>query len=96
MSLRSKINHIALIVFGVVLLTVVWNGHTQAGELSTKTEDNETYSNEDFQNWLEALRDEARAAGISNTTLDAALKDIKLVPEFCTHTAIAANARDCF
>ena len=78
MSLRNKIKYIALIVFGVALLTVVWNGHTKAEELSTKTEDNETFSNEDFQNWLEALRDEARAAGVSDTTLDAALKDIKL------------------
>jgi membrane-bound lytic murein transglycosylase B len=78
MILRSKLNHIALIVFGVALLSVVWNGHTQAEELSTKTEKNETISNEDFQNWLQALRSEARVAGISDTTLDAALSDIKL------------------
>ena len=85
MSLRSKTNYIALIVFGVALLTIVWNGHTQAGELSTKTEENETFPNEDFQNWLEALRDDARTAGISETTLDSALKDIKLVARVVEH-----------
>jgi membrane-bound lytic murein transglycosylase B len=78
MSLRRKTSYIALIAYGVALLTIVWNGHTQAEELSTKTEKNETILNEDFQNWLIALRDEARAAGISDTTLDAALSDIKL------------------
>ena len=78
MSLRRKTSYIALIAYGVALLTIVWNGHTQAEELSTKTEENETILNEDFQNWLQALRDEARAAGISDTTLDAALSDIKL------------------
>ena len=78
MSLRSKTSYIALIAYGVALLTIGWSGHTQADELSTKTEENETISNEDFQNWLQALRNEARAAGISDTTLEAALKDIKL------------------
>jgi membrane-bound lytic murein transglycosylase B len=78
MSLRRKTSYIALIAYGVALLTIVWNGHTQAAELSTKTEKNETSLNEDFQIWLIALRDEARAAGISDTTLDAALSDIKL------------------
>ena len=78
MSLRRKTSYIALIAYGVALLTIVWNGHTQAEALSTKTEKNETISNEHFQNWLQALRNEARAAGISDTTLDAALSDIKL------------------
>jgi membrane-bound lytic murein transglycosylase B len=63
----------------VALLTIVGNGHTQAGEVSTPTEENETLPNEGFQNWLEALRDDARTAGISDATLDLALKNIKFV-----------------
>ena len=78
MSLRRKTSYIALIAYGVALMTIVWNGHAQAEELSTKTDKNETILNEDFQNWLQGLRDEARAAGISDTTLDSALSDIKL------------------
>jgi membrane-bound lytic murein transglycosylase B len=79
MSFSSKANYVALIVFGVASFTILWNGHTQAGELSTQTAKNETLADENFQNWLEALRDDARAAGISQRTLDSALKDIKLV-----------------
>ena len=79
MSLRSKINYIALLAaFEVVFLIIVWNGHPQAEEMSVKAEANETFVNEDFRDWLETLRDEARAAGISDTTLDAALRDIQL------------------
>jgi len=78
MSLRRKASYIALITYGVALFTIGWSGHTQADELSIQTEENQALYNEDFQNWLQALRDEARAAGISDTTLDAALSDIKL------------------
>lgn len=35
---------------------------------------------EQFQVWLQALRDEARAAGIGPTTLDAALTDVAPIP----------------
>jgi membrane-bound lytic murein transglycosylase B len=76
---RIKLNYITLIVCGAALLTILCSGHTQAEKLSTKMTENETLSNDVFQNWLEALRDDARAAGISDATLDAALKDIKLV-----------------
>ena len=79
MCLRSKKNYIAVFVFAVVLLTIFWNGQSPAAEQSTQTEENETHPDEDFQKWLEALRDDARAAGISDRTLDVALKDIKLV-----------------
>ena len=79
MILRSKFYYIALIVFGVALLVVTWNGQTKAGEISTETENYGIFSNEDFQNWLEALRDESHAAGVSYTTLYSAQKDIKLV-----------------
>ena len=78
MNLRTTTNYIALIGFGVALLIIVWNGHTQAEGLLTTMEENETLSKENFQNWLDELRDDARAAGISDTTLDAALSDIKL------------------
>ena len=35
---------------------------------------------DDFADWMQALRAEARAAGISKATLDAALTDIELIP----------------
>jgi membrane-bound lytic murein transglycosylase B len=85
MILRSKFYYIALIVFGVALLVVTCNGQTKAGEISTETENYGIFSNEDFQNWLEALRDEALEAGVSNTTLDSALKDIKFVTRVVEH-----------
>ncbi|HBP73840.1 MAG TPA: lytic murein transglycosylase, partial [Alphaproteobacteria bacterium] len=35
---------------------------------------------DDFAAWMQGLRAEARAAGISKATLDAALTDIELIP----------------
>ena len=61
---------------GVVLLLAPWQGSAQAQEEAGKTEANEALSDQAFLDWLESLRAEARGKGISDATLDVALRDI--------------------
>jgi membrane-bound lytic murein transglycosylase B len=64
------------LVIGVALLLAPWQGGAQAQEEGGKTAGNEALSEQPFLQWLEALREEARAKGISDATLDAALRNI--------------------
>ena len=60
----------------VALLLSPWMGSTQAQEEAGKAGAKEALSDQAFLDWLEALRTEARRKGISDATLDAALRDI--------------------
>jgi membrane-bound lytic murein transglycosylase B len=60
----------------VALLLSPWMGSTQAQEEAGKAGAKEALSDQAFLDWLEALRAEARRKGISDATLDAALRDI--------------------
>jgi membrane-bound lytic murein transglycosylase B len=62
--------------FGLVLVLTPWLGDAQALEDAGKTVSTGRSADRAFQDWLEALRDEARGKGISDATLNAALGDI--------------------
>jgi membrane-bound lytic murein transglycosylase B len=67
---------LSVVVIGLVLLIAAWQDSAQAIKEPDRTTANEALSDQDFQEWLAALRAEARGKGISDTTLDAALSDI--------------------
>jgi membrane-bound lytic murein transglycosylase B len=69
-----------LVAIGVALLLAPWQNCSQAQGVAASAEANEMQSDGAFLDWLEALRVEASAKGISDGTLDAALKDIAPVP----------------
>ena len=76
---QKKVECIALLAaLELVLVVIVGGVPTQAEEMPVKIEAIETSSNADFEKWLDALRKEASSAGISDTTLDEALQDVKL------------------
>lgn len=64
------------LVIGVALLLAPWQGCAQVQDKGGKTAGSEALSEQPFLQWLEALREEARAKGISDATLDSALRDI--------------------
>lgn len=65
------------VVVGMVLLPTQWQSGVQAREESIKTTSAEALSDHKaFQDWLKRLRKEATEQGISDATLDAALRDI--------------------
>jgi membrane-bound lytic murein transglycosylase B len=66
------------LVIGVALLLAPWPGSAQAQDDAGKTAGDEASSEQPFQEWLKAVREEARGKGISDATLDAALRDIAL------------------
>jgi membrane-bound lytic murein transglycosylase B len=66
---------ILIAAVGVALLLPLWPGSAQAQEAG-RVEADESLSAQGFQEWLEGVRDEARRRGISDKTLDAALRDI--------------------
>ena len=61
---------------GTVLLLVPWNGSARPQEKAARAGVREPFSEPLFQEWLKSLRAEARVKGISDATLDAALRDI--------------------
>jgi membrane-bound lytic murein transglycosylase B len=61
---------------GMVLLLAPWQDCSQAREEAANTPSNKRIPDGAFLDWLEALRAEASAKGISDETLDATLKDI--------------------
>jgi membrane-bound lytic murein transglycosylase B len=61
---------------GAALLVAAGQGCATARELAGNTAAHAVPSEQDFEDWLAVLRDEARGKGISETTLDAALHDI--------------------
>ncbi len=63
-------------IIAVVLLGAPLNGSPQTGKKGGDVSDNAGFSDEPFLEWLEGLRRDARRAGISDRTLDAALRDI--------------------
>ncbi|PKN26484.1 MAG: lytic murein transglycosylase [Deltaproteobacteria bacterium HGW-Deltaproteobacteria-21] len=65
-----------VLAISVALLLAPWQGSTQAQEEAGKNAGNEALSEQPFLEWLETLRKEARGKGISDATLDAALRDI--------------------
>ncbi len=67
---------LSVVVIGLVFLIAAWQDSAQAIKEPDRTTANEALSNQDFQEWLAALRAEARGKGISDATLDAALSDI--------------------
>jgi membrane-bound lytic murein transglycosylase B len=82
MNLRSATRQkefLAVVVIGLVLLISAWQDSVQAIKEPDRTTANEALSDKDFQEWLSALRVEARGKGISDRTLDAALSNILLV-----------------
>ena len=79
MNLRSAKRwkeFLSVVVIGLVLLIAAWQDSAQAIKEPDKTTADEALSDKDFQEWLVALRAEARGKGISDATLDAALNDI--------------------
>ena len=64
------------LVIGVALLLAPWQGGAQAQGEAVKTAGDEPLSEQPFVEWLEALREEARGKGISDATLDAALRGL--------------------
>ncbi|MDD5207128.1 MAG: lytic murein transglycosylase, partial [Desulfobacterales bacterium] len=64
------------LAIGVALLLAPWHGSTQAQEEAGKDTGNVAFSEQPFLEWLETLRNEARGKGISDATLDAALRDV--------------------
>jgi len=79
MNLRSATRwkgFLSVVVIGLVLLVAAWQDSAQAIKEPDRTTANEALSDQDFQEWLAALRAEARGKGISDATLDAALSDI--------------------
>ena len=79
MNLRSATRwkgFLSVVVIGLVLLIAAWQDSAQAIKEPDRTTANEALSDQDFQEWLAALRAEARGKGISDATLDAALRDI--------------------
>ncbi|MDX9786648.1 MAG: lytic murein transglycosylase [Desulfobacterales bacterium] len=62
---------------GAALLLAPWQkGNAQAQEETGKAGAHEALSEQAFEDWLEVLRNEAREKGISEATLDAALRHI--------------------
>ena len=60
----------------VALAAAPGNQNARAGQTGEKSKRNEQPSDRDFYKWLENLRNEAKKAGISEKTLDAALGDL--------------------
>lgn len=60
----------------VAVLLVPWQGSAQTQERATTARANGVPSDQGFLDWLGALRTEARMKGISDSTLDAALRGI--------------------
>ncbi|PKN66015.1 MAG: lytic murein transglycosylase [Deltaproteobacteria bacterium HGW-Deltaproteobacteria-15] len=65
-----------VLAISVALLLAPWQGRAQAMEEAGKNSGSEPFSEQPFLEWLETLRKEARGKGISDATLDAALRDI--------------------
>lgn len=61
---------------GVALLLAPRLSRAQTQKEGGKGAANDELSDHAFREWLEALRDEARRKGISETTMDAALRDV--------------------
>jgi len=79
MTLRSTTGRwrFALVAaIGVALLLASWQGIAHAEEEGGKAAADEAISEQAFRDWIDVLRDEARGKGISDATLDAALRDI--------------------
>ncbi|MGD9234845.1 MAG: lytic murein transglycosylase, partial [Desulfobacterales bacterium] len=79
MNLRSATRwkgFLSVVVIGLVLLIAAWQDSAEAIKEPDRTTANEALSDQDFQEWLAALRAEAHDKGISDATLDAALSDI--------------------
>ena len=79
MTLRIATNSRGFVFIAAICLALSlapWQGNTQVREETSKAAANEMFSDRAFQDWLEALRAEARAKGISDATLDATLRNI--------------------
>ena len=63
-------------MFGVTLLLALLPGSARAQEEGGKAAAKEALTDPAFREWLEALRDEARGKGISDATLEGALRDL--------------------
>lgn len=65
-----------MVAIGVALLLSPGRGSSQTQEIAGTAATNGALSDQLFQDWLEALRDEARGKGISDNTLNAALLNV--------------------
>lgn len=65
-----------LLMISISSFFTQWQSSPKAEEDGGKHVTKESLSHQDFCEWLEALRDEARGEGISDATLDAALNDV--------------------
>ena len=68
---------VAAAVLGVGLFLAPAEGWAGAGEKQGAPADQAAFSDQAFQSWLAELRAEAREAGISDKTLDEALRDVE-------------------
>ena len=64
------------VMIAMALLLTPWQGSATTQLDGGKSATNESLPGQPFRDWLEALRDEAHRDGISEATLDAALKGI--------------------